>query len=178
MKVVFPVNYDLEFEPDFKKFRFRGKERIEIKVSRPTNKIALNAAELEIKECKVLWNEKTITATIKLDLKTEELTISLPQKISGNAHLLIDFVGSLNDKLVGFYRSKYEYKGKNRYLATTQFEAADARRAFPCWDEPEAKASFDVLLVVDSNLTAISNMPVIAKKKIIKKRSIDLLAHL
>jgi len=169
VKVVFPVNYDLEFEPDFKKFRFRGKERIEIKVSRPTNKIVLNAAELEIKECKVLWNEKTITATIKLDLKTEELTISLPQKISGNAHLLIDFVGSLNDKLVGFYRSKYEYKGKNRYLATTQFEAADARRAFPCWDEPEAKASFDVLLVVDSNLTAISNMPVIAKKKIDKK---------
>ena len=166
MKVVFPVNYCLEFEPDFKKLKFRGKEKIEIKALRPTDKIVLNATELEIKECKVLWNEKTIIPRIKLDSKTEELIIRLPQKISGKAYFLIDFVGYLNDKLVGFYRSKYEYKGKQRYLATTQFEAADARRAFPCWDEPKAKASFDVSLIVDNNLTAISNMPVIAKKKV------------
>src|SRR5437899_11181427 len=166
VKVVFPVNYFLEFEPDFKKFKFRGREKIEIKALRPTDKIVLNATELEIKECKVLWNEKTIIPRIKLDSKTEELIIRLPQKISGKAYFLIDFVGYLNDKLVGFYRSKYEYKGKQRYLATTQFEAADARRAFPCWDEPKAKASFDVSLIVDNNLTAISNMPVIAKKKV------------
>ena len=84
---------------------------------------------------------------------------------------MINFVGTLNDKLVGFYRSKYEYKGKEKYLATTQFEAADARRAFPCWDEPEAKATFDVSLIVDNNLTALSNMPVVSKKKLGKKTS-------
>ncbi|MGI0069594.1 MAG: M1 family metallopeptidase, partial [Nitrosopumilaceae archaeon] len=112
---------------------------------------------------------KTIRPKVRFDTKNEELILSLPEKISGKAVLLIDFIGTLNDKLVGFYRSKYEYKGKERHLATTQFEAADARRAFPCWDEPEAKATFDVSLLVDNNLTAISNMPVILKKRLGKK---------
>ena len=67
---------------------------------------------------------------------------------------------------MGFYKSQYkDKKGKTKYLATTQFEAADARRAFPCWDEPAVKATFDVSLLVDKHLDAISNMPVISKKK-------------
>ncbi len=168
MKTVFPINYDLEFEPDFDKFKFRGREKILIQ-ARPTRQIVLNSAELEIKDCQIMINGKTIRPKVRLDAKNEELILSLPKKISGKAVLLIDFVGTLNDKLVGFYRSKYEYKGKERYLATTQFEAADARRAFPCWDEPEAKGTFDVSLIVDNNLTAISNMPVKLKKKIGKK---------
>ncbi|HWY35472.1 MAG TPA: M1 family metallopeptidase [Nitrosopumilaceae archaeon] len=168
MKPVFPINYDLEFEPDFNKFRFRGREKITIQ-ARATRQIVLNSAELEIKDCQIILNKKTIKPKIRLDAKNEELVLSLPEKISGKAILSIDFVGTLNDKLVGFYRSKYEYKGKEKLLATTQFEAADARRAFPCWDEPEAKATFDVTLVVDDNLTAISNMPVASKKKIGKK---------
>src|SRR5579864_3298718 len=158
MKSVLPVNYDLEFEPDFSKFKFRGREKITIQ-ARAANSIVLNSAELEIKDCTIILNKKTIKPKIRLDAKNEELVLSLPEKISGRAVLLIDFVGTLNDKLVGFYRSKYEYKGKEKLLATTQFEAADARRAFPCWDEPEAKATFDVTLIADSNLTAISNMP-------------------
>lgn len=165
MKTVFPINYDLKFEPDFKTFTFKGNEKILIHATKPVNKIVFNSAEIDIKKCAILWNGKEIKAKARLDEKKEEITIILPQKIFGRAHILIDFVGHLNDKLVGFYRSKYKYKGKERYLATTQFEAADARRAFPCWDEPEAKASFDVTLVVGSNLSAISNMPVISKKK-------------
>ncbi len=168
MKTVFPINYDLELEPDFDKFKFRGKEKILIQ-AKSTRKIVLNSAELEIKDCQIIINEKTIRPKVRLDSKNEELILSLPEKISGKAVLLIDFTGTLNDKLVGFYRSKYEYKGKERHLATTQFEAADARRAFPCWDEPEAKTTFDVSLVVDNNLTAISNMPVILKKILGKK---------
>ncbi len=164
MKDVFPVNYDLEFEPDFKKFTFRGREDVSIKISKPVNKITLHAAELEIKQCKISWNGEEIKPKTRLDEKTEELVLTFPKKISGNATLSIDFIGQLNDKLVGFYRSKYKYKGKEKYLATSQFEAADARRAFPCWDEPEAKATFDVSLVVDKNHTAISNMSVVSKK--------------
>jgi tricorn protease interacting factor F2/3 len=168
VKTIIPINYDLEFEPDFEKFKFKGREKVLIQ-ARPTKRIILNSAELEIKDCKIVANERTIIPTVRLAAKNEELILSLPEKISGKAVLLIDFIGTLNDKLVGFYRSKYEYRGKERNLATTQFEAADARRAFPCWDEPQAKATFDVTLIVDNNLTAISNMPVIHKKKLKKK---------
>ncbi len=169
MKDIFPTNYDLEFEPDFKKFIFRGREKISIKISKPTNKIVLHAAELEIKQCKISWNGMEIKAKPRLDEKTEELILTFSQKISGKAVLSIDFIGQLNDKLVGFYRSKYKYKGREKYLATTQFEAADARRAFPCWDEPEAKATFDVSLLVNKTHTAISNMPIISKREISQK---------
>ncbi len=165
MKNVFPIHYDIEFEPDFKKFIFKGKEKISIQVSNSTSKIVLHAAELEIKKCQISHNGIEVNPKIQLDVKTEELTITLPKKISGIAVLSIDFIGQLNDKLVGFYRSKYKYKGTEKYLVTTQFEAADARRAFPCWDEPEDKATFDVSLLVDNNHTAISNMPAISKKK-------------
>jgi tricorn protease interacting factor F2/3 len=165
VKDIFPLHYEIEFEPDFKKFTFKGTEKISIKISRLASKIVLHSAELEIKKCQVSWNGIIIKPKIQLDKKTEQLIITLPKKISGNAILSIDFIGQLNDKLVGFYRSKYKYKGKEKYLATTQFEAADARRAFPCWDEPEAKATFDVSLLVDANHTTISNMPVISKKK-------------
>jgi len=168
VKPVFPINYELEFEPDFDKFKFRGREKVLIQ-ARSTRQIVLNSAELEIKDCQIIINKKTIRPKVRLDVKNEELILSLPKKISGKAILLIDFIGTLNDKLVGFYRSKYEYMGREKLLATTQFEAADARRAFPCWDEPKAKATFDVSLIVDNNLTAISNMPVISKKKTGKK---------
>jgi tricorn protease interacting factor F2/3 len=169
VKHIFPVHYDIEFEPDFKKFTFRGREKVSVKITRSTSKIILHAAELEIKQCKIEWNGKEIKPEIFLNSKTEELTLSFPKKISGTAILSFDFIGQLNDKLVGFYRSKYKYKGKEKHLATTQFEAADARRAFPCWDEPEAKATFDVSLLVDNNHTAISNMPVLSRKKRGKK---------
>lgn len=166
---VLPINYDLEFEPDLEKFKFKGKAKILLKISSPTKHLVLNAAELEIGNCTVIWNKKRLEAKARLDKKNEELSLHLPESISGRAELLIEFVGELNDKLVGFYRSKYEYKGKEKHLATTQFEAADARRAFPCWDEPEAKATFDVSLIVDSNLTAISNMPVVSRTQVGKK---------
>jgi len=169
VKNVIPIHYDIEFEPDFKKFTFNGREKISIRVIGSTNKIILHAAEMEIKKCHIEWKGKEIRPKIKFDEKSEEVILILPQKISDKAILLFEFVGQLNDKLVGFYRSKYKYNGKEKYLATTQFEAADARRAFPCWDEPKAKATFDVSLLVDNNHIAISNMPVISKKVLSKK---------
>lgn len=170
MRLVWPQNYEIIFEPDFKNFTFSGKERISIEIAKPTNKFVLNCAEIKIKNCFVVIKGKTLKARVNLDKKNEELTIIIREKIKGKADLFIDFVGILNDKLVGLYRSQYkDKKGKTKFMATTQFEAADARRAFPCWDEPEAKATFDVSVIVDKNLTAISNMPVKSKKKIGKK---------
>ena len=165
-----PINYSLEFEPNFKNFTFQGKEIIEIKITKPTKTISLNAAELKIKKCHIISKNKTIKAKTKLDSKNELLIIQSSQKINGIVKLFLEFSGILNNRLLGFYKSEYkDSKGRKKYLATTQFEAADARRAFPCWDEPAIKATFDISIVAEKNLTAISNMPQISKKKIGKK---------
>ncbi len=164
--LVRPVNYDLTFEPNFMDFTFSGKEIIGVRITKPINKITLNAAELKIKNCHVSWNGQKLNAKTKLDGKNEILTISIPKKIAGQAKIIINFAGILNNRLVGFYRSQYvDKQGKTKFLATTQFEAADARRAFPCWDEPAAKATFDVSLIAEKNHTAISNTNITSKKK-------------
>lgn len=167
MKPISPKNYELSFEPDFKNFKFAGKEKVVLEIAKPTDVLVLNAAEIEVKECHVFCKGKTLNASAKLDEKKEELAIKIPEKVGGRVELFIDFAGTLNDRLIGFYRSEYnDQQGRKKFLATTQFEAADARRAFPCWDEPEAKATFEVSVLVDKNLSAISNMPVAAKKNI------------
>ncbi|XP_015790545.1 aminopeptidase N [Tetranychus urticae] len=85
------------------------------------------------------------------------------QLVAGNSYSLsIKFLGNLNKDLAGFYRSSYNDTNTNqkRWIATTQFEPTDARRAFPCFDEPALKSIFNITLVHLSNLTALSNMPV------------------
>ena len=167
---VFPKNYDLVFEPNLNTSTFNGIETIQLEVTKLTNTIVLNSAEIDIKSCHVIWKGKILRPRIKLDKKKEELTVIIPKRVSGRVKLFINFEGILNDRLLGFYKSEYvANKGQKKYLATTQFEAADARRAFPCWDEPEAKATFDVSMIVENNLTAISNMPIKSKKKVGKK---------
>jgi len=162
-----PINYDLEFEPNLKNFTFNGKETIQIQISKPTKIISLNVAELKIKKCHIIWQNKILKVKSKVDTKNELLIIHLPQKIAGHSQLYLEFSGILNDRLIGFYKSEYkDDNGNKKYLATTQFEAADARRAFPCWDTPEAKATFDISIIADKNFTAISNMPEVSKKKI------------
>jgi len=95
-----------------------------------------------------------------LDAKNEVLKIEFnPALAVGTGTLKMSFTGELNDKLKGFYRSKYKGPdGEERFNAVTQFEATDARRCFPCWDEPALKATFDVTLVTPKNRVALSNM--------------------
>ena len=161
----FPTNYKLTFEPDLKKFTFDGSESISVNCKKPVNVITMHCAELKIKSCVVKSGKKIIKSHPKLNEKKEELQIKLEEKVVGSCVVELEFEGILNDRLLGFYRSKYEQNGKTKYLATTQFEAADARRAFPCWDEPEAKATFEISIIADKKFTAISNMPVHSKKK-------------
>ena len=168
MKVI-PVNYDLQFEPIFKNFTFNGKETITVNCKTLINSITLHCAEIKIKSCHVRHNGITHKATIRTDVKKEELTITIKNKIKGDAFIEIEFTGELNDRLLGFYRSQYKQNGKTKYLATTQFEAADARRAFPCWDEPKAKATFDISIITENKFTTISNMPIISKQRLKNK---------
>ena len=145
------INYDIQFEQIFSNFIFKGIEILSF-VTTSSNKFVLNCAEIKIKKCYILSKSKTIDTQFKLNPKNEILTVNTKQKVSGKIKLCIEFEGILNDRLLGFYRSKYlDSSGKTKYMATTQFEAADARRAFPCWDEPATKATFDVSLLVEKN---------------------------
>ncbi|XP_030490124.2 aminopeptidase M1 isoform X1 [Cannabis sativa] len=92
----------------------------------------------------------------------EILVLEFPQTLPiGDGILDIEFEGVLNDKMKGFYRSTYEHNGEKKNMAVTQFEPADARQCFPCWDEPACKATFKITLDVPSDLVALSNMPII-----------------
>ncbi|MDI1495652.1 MAG: Aminopeptidase N [Cenarchaeum symbiont of Oopsacas minuta] len=163
--LVKPISYKLWFEPDLKKFTFTGKAIILAQCSNTSN-IVMNLAELELFSCTVQKGEKIIENTAITNPKSEELEIILDERVSGQISIEIDFLGILNDRLLGFYRSTYVKSGKKRYLATTQFEAADARRAFPCWDRPDAKATFEISLIAKNPNTAISNMPIKSKKNL------------
>lgn len=122
----------------------------------------MNSADLKFDKATFEHGSSKIESTnVDLNAESEVATITfgqeLPAGVSGRLH--IEFAGQLNDKLKGFYRTKYVHpSGEERYAATTQFEAADARRAFPCWDEPALKATFDVTIIADKDKTVLSNM--------------------
>ncbi|HEY2486418.1 MAG TPA: M1 family metallopeptidase, partial [Candidatus Binataceae bacterium] len=158
-KNVKPRRYEIRLEPDLKAFTFKGAESIAIVVIEPTAEIVLNALELEIDSAAVEAAGRWLRATVRMEPEKERAHLRLSESLApGEYTLKVAFRGILNDKLHGFYRSQYtDATGKTHVVATTQFESTDARRAFPCWDEPELKASYQVVLVVDEHLAAISN---------------------
>jgi puromycin-sensitive aminopeptidase len=161
-----PVKYQVSLSPNLTGFTFAGEETIEIEVHQPTSQIVLNAAELEIQEVYLLRDgQRTSAQAMAIDAEQETATLTFAAPLpTGTMQLFIRFTGILNDKLRGFYRSEYTLPdGAKRVMATTQFEAPDARRAFPCWDEPAHKAKFEISLIIPDTLTAISNMPIVSE---------------
>ena len=159
-----PRRYSLRLQPDLSTFTFSGHQTVDIEVLEPTSSIVMNAMELEIGGGSVNVNGSVLEAdSISLDSENETATMEFGRELApGPAQLEMSFTGVLNDKLLGFYRSEYvDQVGETRYLATTQFEATDARRAFPCWDEPAQKAVFEVTLVFDEAYKAVSNTPAV-----------------
>jgi puromycin-sensitive aminopeptidase len=150
-----PTRYDVRLRPRLDDATFHGAITIDLNVATATDTITLNAIELEIETVSVDGTD----AAWHLDESTERLIVSAASLIEvGTATLQIAFTGILNDKLRGFYRSTYiDDEGAEQVIATTQMQATDCRRAFPCWDEPEYKAVFAITLDVDDGLTAISN---------------------
>ena len=188
-----PLNYSLTITPDLKAATFVGSETIDVVVDAPTSSITLNAAEIEfgvVTGAVVAGNESTKAranteilsqksaqndgpggndsrgggdekAVVTLDAAKEQATFTFARALpAGRVRLAIEYKGVLNDKLRGFYLSKT----KVRSYGVTQFEATDARRAFPSFDEPALKATFDVTLVVDEGDTAISNTKIVSDK--------------
>jgi puromycin-sensitive aminopeptidase len=160
---VVPIRYDLRLEPDLPAAKFSGQETITLTIHRPTADIVLNAIELDIVSAQIEGDSGPIMqAAIALNASLERCTFTFSRPLMpGTWKLMLTFRGTLNDKLRGFYRSTYkDERGTTHSLAATQFEATDARRAFPCWDEPDFKAVFATTLVIDPVLTAVSNSSV------------------
>ncbi|HEY2815131.1 MAG TPA: M1 family metallopeptidase [Acidimicrobiales bacterium] len=160
-RTVVPSRYELTIAPDLDTATFTGEERVEVDVVEPVTELVLNAADLDVDDA---WLEPAAggtpsTATVTLDADNERVRLSVEQPLDPGAWVLhIRFRGVLNDKLTGFYRSTFtDDNGDEHVIAVTQFEATHARRAFPCWDEPEMKAVFAVTLDVADHLTAVSN---------------------
>lgn len=156
---VSPTHYNLHLHPDLLSFTFSGHEIIKINIDKEVKEITLHSKDLDIETVKYSKGKnEQFASKITYDNKKETTTFYFKDKISkGKGELSIVFSGIISDSLRGFYKSKYVIDGKEKYIATTQFEATDARRAFPCFDEPAQKAIFEVSLIIPDNHTAISN---------------------
>jgi puromycin-sensitive aminopeptidase len=163
-----PVRYELRLEPDLAAATFTGTAAIALTVDAPTTTITCNALDLAVHGASVVTagGADVEAVDIALDAETERVTFTFAAAVpAGEATLHVRFRGELNDKLRGFYRSTFtDADGVEQVIATTQFEATDARRAFPCWDEPEHKAVFAVTLVVDADLFAVSNAAEVSRE--------------
>jgi puromycin-sensitive aminopeptidase len=167
-RTVVPSHYDLEIAPDLATSRFVGTVAIDVTVVEPTETVVLNAVDLDIDEAVVVVGEVVHRATVRMDAAHERLVLSVAEPLpAGPAMVRIRYTGVLSDQLRGFYRSTYtDDDGNDHVLATTQFESTDARRAFPCWDEPDLKATFDVALTVDEAIEAVSNAREVARRSL------------
>ncbi len=168
-----PQEYKLHFRPDLTNFTFEGIAEIDIEILEPSQEIILHSADLKI-DSALLYLPYSYPDYVRkpkevaLNPEKQTLTLTFPsEQPVGKATLVVTFSGELNDQLCGFYRSKYHLpSGEERYMATTQFEAIDARGAFPCWDEPDKKAVFRVSLTIPRDLVAISNMPIVREENV------------
>ena len=156
---VVPTHYTLKLTPDLKTATFTGVETIDVNIKQPASSITLNAAEIAFQSVTISAAGQEQTAAVSLDDDKQQATFSFPNQIpAGSATLSIHYTGILNNELRGFYLSK----GDHRNYAVSQFEPTDARRAFPSFDEPAFKATFDISLIIDKGDTAISNSPIVS----------------
>jgi puromycin-sensitive aminopeptidase len=161
---VSPERYEIRLTPDLSSATFDGYEKVFLRVDDPTSRVVVNAAELSFGAVSIKdAGGNILHGKVAVDPEHEQAVINFDQTLApGSWEMELSFSGILNDKLHGFYKSTFkDLKGEEKVLASTQFESTDARRAFPCWDEPAFKAVFQVTLVVDEKLTPISNTRIV-----------------
>ena len=161
---VVPTHYSIVLTPDLETLTFTCEEQVDVQISVPTNTIMMHSKEITIKSASFEIDGKVIGELEQISYHLKDTTVTLTFKeelpICDRGTLKIAYSGILNGDMAGFYKSNYtDADGNKKVMASTQFEALDARRAFPCWDEPGIKATFAVTLVVPNHITALSNMP-------------------
>jgi len=158
-EIAVPENYKLAFAPDFATDTFAGQEEISLHMLKPSNVIVLNAADIDFEAVMVHLGEDTLTGKVTNGPENQMVTLIFDKPIpAGPALLHIHYKGKLNNQLRGLYLSR----ANGRKYAVSQLEAVDARRAFPSFDEPSYKATFDVTVIADKGDTAISNGKIIS----------------
>ena len=167
-KDVVPIDYAVRIVPDIDKLTFAGTETVKLNVRRHVRQLVLNALELKIEAASIDGNELPRSA-IKIDTKNELLTLALPSELPTGEHTLaLRFAGIINQQGQGLFYMRYQEQGTGarKIMLGSQFEATDARRFFPCWDEPVFRARFQLTAVLPENWLAVSNMPVESEDKI------------
>ncbi|HZC24208.1 MAG TPA: M1 family metallopeptidase, partial [Candidatus Binatia bacterium] len=155
-----PENYKLKFTPNLDAATFEGDETIAIRILKPTSKIVLNAVDIDFHEVTILSSGAQQKATVTPEKENEMVELSVEKPLSdGPATVHITYSGILNSEMRGLYLGKDDH---GRKYASTQFESTDARRAFPSFDEPDYKATFDITAVADKDQVAISNQKVVS----------------
>jgi puromycin-sensitive aminopeptidase len=167
-RTVTPSRYAIELRLDPNESAFDGSVDIAVTVHRRTSEMVLNANEITVIEASIHTADGTAIEVMEVvpDPGTERVALRLASELpEGDGSVRLSFTGRINDHMVGLYRSRYrDDDGNEHSLLTTHFEATDARRCFPCWDEPDLKATFDMTLVVPESLTALANAPEIERE--------------
>src|SRR5213082_3280245 len=167
-KDVVPTDYSVRIVPDIDKLTFAGTETVKLTARRRVRQLVLNALELKIEAASIDGKELPDSA-IKTDTKNELLTLALRSELATGEHTLtLRFTGKIDERGQGLFYMRYEEQGSRarKTMLGSQFEATDARRFFPCWDEPVFRARFQLTAIVPENWLAVSNMPVESEKKI------------
>ncbi|KAF9265351.1 leucyl aminopeptidase [Marasmius fiardii PR-910] len=160
-----PTHYNLTICTDLEKLVFDGFVEISLDIKENTDKITLNSNALDLGKAHVISDSSKGSPLVEtkqiVDDGQKRVTFQFPTELAvdSKAQFQISFSGELKDNMLGYYRSAYEHNGKTRYYALTHFEPTNARRAFPCWDEPQLKATFAITLISKVNTTNVSNMP-------------------
>ncbi len=164
-KSVRPTDYRLTIEPDLDGATFTGCVQIDAVVDETIPTVVLNNDGLSISAASLTSNGQTIGCEPRCSPDHERLELVPAAAIeAGPITIELVFDGRFNEQLVGLYLSRFtDDAGATHKLATTQFEAAHARKCFPCWDEPEFKATFALTLVIDGGLDAVANSPEVAR---------------
>ena len=166
-KEVLPVEYSVRIVPNIDKFTFTGTETVKLSVRSPVRQLVLNSLELKITDAS-LDGKVLPKSAIKTDKKNELLILALPSEFAAGDHTLaLSFAGKINQQGQGLFYIPYQEQGSGtkKIMLGTQFEATDARRFFPCWDEPVFRARFQLTTVVPEDWHAVSNMPIEYEKK-------------
>ncbi len=158
-RTVVPSAYRLRLEPDLDAETFTGSVSIDALANESVGEIVLNSLDLTITDATVEQAGNVIACSTETDTDLERLSLQLDGTIApGPLTIRINFTGPFNEQLVGPYVSRFtDGDGNELKLVTTQFEATHARQCFPCWDEPDLKAVFEISLVIDADHDAVSN---------------------